>query len=106
TILQERLKKAADYFLQKMVEIVIPILDNPEYETDNKAIKKKMVELIANLQTETDKKKICLQAVSKGFNIKTYIEARALACIEKQSYKSTDKAAGIKIKNSEFYTRL
>ncbi len=105
-LLQERLKKAADYFLSKIKIIVENHLVNAGYETDNKALRKRIAELLGNLETEIEIKKNCLNSIGQGFSVKDYLAARAVASIEKPSVKVRTKVAAMELSHPEFYSKL
>jgi hypothetical protein len=81
--LQERLRKAAAYFVETLShQVLIPILDNA-VETDNKEVKRQLKDSIENLQREAVVKIACFNASREGFYAKSYLEARAKSGIEK-----------------------
>lgn len=90
--LQERIKKASLYFEEKINLHICNILQNLEIETDNKAVKKSLKENIENLYQEAFIKAACFKACQSGFYIKTYLDAKAKASIEKVQLKSETKA--------------
>ena len=89
--LQERVKKACAYFAEKTKEHISDVLQNTEVETDNKEIRKLLKEAIENLYQEAFIKTACFGACSEGFTVKTYLDARAKASIEKIQVKKEVK---------------
>jgi hypothetical protein len=89
--LQERIKKASAYFAEKTDKHFCEILSVIEIETDNKAIKKILNDSIENLFRETIIKTACFKSCIYGFNVKTYLEAKAKAAIEKEQVKRISK---------------
>jgi len=90
--LQERIRKACSYFADKTEENICKILQNTEIETDNKEIRKSLKEAVENLYLEAYIKTACFGACAAGFSVKTYLDARAKASIEKIQLKKVDKA--------------
>jgi nucleoside-triphosphatase THEP1 len=85
--LQERIKKASTYFAEKINLHVLEILQNIQIETDNKALKKALKESIENLYQETLIKMACFNKSSTGFSVKTHLDVKAKAAIEKPEVK-------------------
>ncbi len=104
--LQERLQKASAYFLAKLQEHLVSQLDDASYDTDNRALRKRIAGMIGTLETEIEIKKACLESVAKGFTIKDYLIARALANIEKPAVKARTQAAAVTLSNADFYRKL
>jgi hypothetical protein len=105
-LLQERLQKAAGYFLAKYKEHVQDAFENLYFESDNKAVRKKVSEILQRLETELQVKKACLLTVQEKFTIKKYLEARALAAIEVPGVKMSQPNAEAKVVNPDFYMIL
>ena len=106
--LQERVKKASEYFSGKMDQIVVHPFSEATVETDNKAIRKSFSEAIDKLRKEIHTKKVCFELCKNGFSIKSYLETKSKAAIEgpetgraKQPGSSTSFTI-----HPEFYTRL
>ncbi len=104
--LQERLKKAADYFLSKLKENLEIPLEHSGFETDNRAIRKRMAELLGQLETEISTKRAVLESIAGGFSVQRYLEARALASIEKPAVKARKQAASLDVTYPDFYRKL
>jgi hypothetical protein len=104
--LQERLKKAADYFLTKLKEHLESPLENAGFETDNRAIRKRVADILGQLETELAAKRAGLESVTGGFSIQRYLEARALASIEKPAVKARKQASSLNVTYPDFYRKL
>ena len=92
--LQERIKKASVYFAGKTDLHVCEILQNLEIESDNKALKKSLKESIENLYQEAYIKSACFKVSFTGFYVKTHLETKAKAALEKlQLKRSTDSVS-------------
>lgn len=104
--LQERLKKAADYFSGKLNEHLFPLVGNAGFETDNAALWKRISEVVGKLENQLEIKKLCLESVKKGFKIKEYLHARALASVVKTGSKAKRAAVPAGVANPDFYRKL
>ena len=89
--LQERIKKACTYFAKKTEEHICQVLQNTDIETDNKEIKKTLREGMENLYQEAFVKTACFKTCTSGFSVKTYLDAKAKASIEKIQLKKEVK---------------
>jgi hypothetical protein len=105
-LLQERLQKAAIYFLAKLKELVQTPFENLYFESDNKAVRKKVNDILQRLESEIRIKKACLLTVQEKFTIKKILEARALAAIEITGPKIPGARVEAKVENPEFYSRI
>jgi len=108
--LQERVKKAAVYFLEKIEDHLLSQLDRFVIETDNKEVKKTVGKAEEKLRQETDYKMACIQVCKNGFFVKEYLTERAKAAMEKpserQRKKKTKQAVRDDIENPELYQLL
>jgi hypothetical protein len=80
--LQERVKKASDYFAGKLDLVIGQPFSAATFDTDNKAIRKSFNEAADKLRKEINTKKVCLELCKNGFSIKTYLETKSKASIE------------------------
>jgi hypothetical protein len=81
-ILQERVKKAAEYFTPKLESALDGIHNGFKVETDNKAVRKSFADAMERLRKESSMKISCLNAVKTGFRPGEYLNARAKTAIE------------------------
>ncbi len=95
--LQERLIKASIYFADKTESILNSVLQKIRVETDNKAVRKSINEVLGNLRQDIAVKMACLDTCKAGFYLKNYQRARALAFIEKPA--PIKRAASVEEKN-------
>ena len=79
---QERIQKAASYFLDKTHQIVIALLDKTTIETDNKEVRKRVNDVLGFLRIEVRMKQKTLEACLEGFSIPAYLNAKSKAAIE------------------------
>ena len=91
--LQERLKKACHYFLEKLESDLIDILKNIDIEIDNKVVRKSVNDVVGKLSEDAAVKRACLKSCKDGFFVKRYMEIRAKAVIEPQDKKLKIKAS-------------
>ncbi|MDD4107680.1 MAG: helix-turn-helix domain-containing protein [Prolixibacteraceae bacterium] len=105
-LLQERVKKAADYFLDKLNEQIVPRIENISFETDNSAVRKRISGAVDKLENQIEIKKACLDSVTKGFKIKNYLNAKALASVARSGSHLKRIAVPAGIANPDLYKRL
>ncbi len=86
--LQERVKKAADYFSDKLEAALKEILTGYSVETDNKTVRKSVSEALERIRKEGVTKLACLNVVKSGFTISKYLDARAKSAIDIPAVKS------------------
>lgn len=79
--IQERINKACIYFDDKLRTVILSPTKDIEILSDNKTVKKTLLESLKNLIVEMEVKLACLDAAKNGFNIKSYLEAKAKASI-------------------------
>lgn len=102
--LQERVKKACRYFVDKIDEVIIAGMDKVSFEADNKAVKESMSEVLNKLKKEVFIKRSVLKNSLEGFETLSYIKCRAnaeidfinLEKVQVTTRKETKVAAGIK----------
>lgn len=80
--LQERIRKAAVYFHEKLNGILIEPLGTMAWESDNRETRKLFTSVIANLNRDCQIKKACLASCTEGFVLKDYLTVKAKAAIE------------------------
>ena len=90
--LQERVKKASMWFYDKTQEILYMRVQNLWVETDNKTVKKTLDQAIDKLLSEIMLKSACFKACQNGFEISSYLSARAHASIEDSAGRKKMKA--------------
>jgi hypothetical protein len=90
--LQDRVKKGSIYFAEKIKTVIIQVLQDTTLETDNKEVRKSIRQVLENLEEDSLVKLSCFEASKTGFEVKTYLEARAKASIIKPEVKQEIKA--------------
>ncbi len=86
--LQERIKKACAYFLEKLETVLERPLKSTAFETDNAAVRKSLHEAFGKLHKEINIKRSGLASCQDGFILKDYLKARARASIDLGSTKA------------------
>ncbi|MBN1117476.1 MAG: HRDC domain-containing protein [Bacteroidales bacterium] len=81
-LLQERIAKASAYFNEKIQTRIFSIITSLRIDTDNKNVKKDFKKYIENLYQEACVKTACMKSVLNDFDLKKFLEVRALASIE------------------------
>ena len=99
-LLQERVKKAGEFFSVKLEAALKVILSGYSVETDNKTVRKSVSEALERIRKEGVTKLACLNAVRSGFEIGKYLDAKAKSAIDipavrSHSAKSVDDTSGI-----------
>jgi len=91
--LQERIRKAAAFFGDKLKLVLIDQVEMITFETDNKTIKKSIKENIERLLEKAFLKKACLDACINGFELSRYLSVRAKTVISaaQQPSKTLEK---------------
>ncbi len=80
--LQERIRKAVPYFLEKTNENILTHLKQLSFETDNKAVGKSLNETLLKIRELLAVKLACMNTCKNGFVLKDYLHARAVAALE------------------------
>jgi superfamily II DNA helicase RecQ len=99
-LLQERVKKASEFFSDKLQWVLKEILAGFSVETDNKTVRKSITEALSRIRKEGIAKLACLNAVKSGFTINKYLEVKAISSIDmretkSRELKSVDDTSGI-----------
>jgi tRNA uridine 5-carbamoylmethylation protein Kti12 len=107
-LLQERVKNGCIYFAEKLKCNVEDVLLNSAFQTDNKAIRKAISDHLDKIEKEFIIKKACLDTVKNGFSIKSYLETKSKASIEKpEQAKAKASFASLSTMNyPEFYMQM
>jgi len=104
--LQERVKKASVYFSEQVKDLIQKKIDNLNFETDNKAVRKLIKGAIDRLQQESLLKYTCLQACVNGFVVKDYLDSKAKASLEEQTPKPVRKKSAILVSSDIAHPEL
>lgn len=108
--LQDRIKKASDYFSGKLDQIIAQPLSEATFESDNKTVRKSFNDAADKLRKEIYTKKVCFDLCKNGFNIKTFIETKSKAAIDipeiGQKGQPSSASSSTFTKYPDFYTKL
>jgi len=108
SVIQDRIKKACAYFLDKSKRQVSELLLKASFETDNKAVGKSIDEIMLKLRELIAVKEYCFKACDRGFVVKDYLGARAKAVLQKysRSFKEKSGRKEVTTKHPELYNQL
>jgi tRNA uridine 5-carbamoylmethylation protein Kti12 len=87
-VLQDRIKKAAAFFSDKIETLMGGILKGFSINTDNKAVKKSVNDSYERFRKETGIKMACLAATRNGFRVSEYLDAKSKSFIEVSTAKA------------------
>ncbi len=82
--IQVRVKKACEYFSDKLKEIIGDALDDVYFETDNASLRNSLNNAVNRCREEIQIKLSCLEDSKNGFEVKKFLETRALAAVGQQ----------------------
>ncbi len=82
-IIQDRIIKAINYFIENTNKFIKKPFKTLTFSTENKAVKKDFTKQLDNLEDEINVKLFCLEALINGFSISKYLDIRANAVLEK-----------------------
>ncbi len=91
--LQERVKKAAVYFGEKINTILMEGLKDADLDVDNKILKRRIKTRAGELKEEAESKLAAFEECLKGFDVKRIMDARAKALVKKGQTKSSRQKA-------------
>ncbi|QGY45258.1 AAA family ATPase [Maribellus comscasis] len=91
--LLERIKKAADYFSEKVQEVLLDGIEQVDWDIDNSTVKKKIKQRVNDLAGEAKTKLAVLAVCRNQFSVKEIMEARARAMIESSGVKPKKQKA-------------
>lgn len=108
--LQERVKKACEFFSVKLETVLKEILGGYSVETDNKTVRKSVSEALERIRKEGAIKLACLNSIRSGFKISNYLDAKAKSAIDIPAAKS-HRAASVEdtsgnIEHPELFRQL
>lgn len=82
-LLAERIGKGATYFANKLDEIVKPLVESTQIDSDNKDIKERAAEAVYNFQQSFALKCYLLKRViDNGFNVSAYLKDKAIGVLQ------------------------
>jgi hypothetical protein len=108
-LLQERLKKGAEWFLEKTEHTLIDPLGLIQFDSDNQSIKKLMKEEFRRLSEVIHISRECLKHCRNGFSIEGMIRTRAMAALDTPDFtrqKSFAPTRDYPGKHPELYRKI
>ncbi|MBR3699030.1 MAG: helix-turn-helix domain-containing protein [Bacteroidales bacterium] len=105
TILQERLTKGAIYFKEQLDKLTEGFFELP-FKTDNKAINELLTEALGQFKEDLQTKQSCLETCCKGFSIKEYQRAKAVAVLEAEKKPKAKVSIKDDLKGNSLYKQL
>lgn len=105
-IIQDRIRKAVDYYLQQLDMHFTSPLASLTYSSDNKAILKDFKEDIEEFKSLLAQKIFCLKACREGFNTRKYLKARAQAIFEEVQLIKNESSKEETTNHPELFKRL
>ncbi len=103
--LQERLKKAAEYFIKFHENEIVSKIENSSFETDNATVKKSITESLSSVDEILNIKQKCLDVCFNGFKINEYINVRAKSALDEKA-KPKKKVKSVDTKFPDLYSIL
>ena len=106
--LNERITKACHYFHSHLQQLIPPLIDDANADTDNAALEKTIENQIKRIEEEYTIRTNCLEACFDEFTIESYLHARSVSSIEKGKTQKRQKqqSESSASKNSGLYSRL
>lgn len=107
--LQERIKKAASFFIPKLDDDFLKSFSETNYETDSLELESKAKSQLERITKGIAEKLVCLKTCKNGFNSLQYINARATASIDlpkRKRAKKIDKTPITDLEHGELFTTL
>ncbi len=80
--IQDRFKKAIDYFTNQTEEFIKKPLEEITFSSDNKAVKKDFEKQFENLQDILSVKLYSLKKLTQGFHVQEYLKVRSNAVLQ------------------------
>lgn len=105
TLLQERLTKGAIYFKEQLDKLTEGFFELP-FKTDNKAINELLTEALGQFKEDLQTKQSCLETCCKGFSIKEYQRAKAVAMLEAEKKSKAKVSIKDDLKGNSLYKQL
>ncbi len=103
----ERSQKGANYFINKIEELILPLIGGWDIELDNAENQKSLDDLYSSFTTLLYAKVELLAVAAAGFAIAAYLDRRAKVGLEKPKFKSVKvKEKSLDIQNPLLFDRL
>jgi guanylate kinase len=106
TELQDRIKKAANYFSENLKIHLVAFIENLHFDTDNKAVKKLLATSLEKIQKEVFVKSSCLTNTLNGFETISYIRKRSDSEVDFRPTSKEKEITPLKVSTSVNYPEL
>ena len=101
-LLAERIHKAANYFLERLDELLRPLIERAALDSDNREIKERLTEATYNLrQSFAQKRHLLARVVEHGFNVSTYLRDKAIGLLEADAPARRERKASKAVEKVE-----
>lgn len=90
-LLQDRVRKASDWFVKKLTDDLVPAAKNIQVITDNKAIRKTVLETLAKLHEVLFVKHACLSATQTAFSTIGFQRTKVNAALDFEALQKIRK---------------
>ncbi|WP_372772422.1 helix-turn-helix domain-containing protein [Mangrovibacterium sp.] len=106
--LQERVKKASQYFHERLLKEWQEELKSASFETDNHAVKKDVQERLLKMKSMLQVKLTCWQLCTNGLVVSDFLSVRAKALLTgvPEAKETATPTKGIDTKNPELFRKL
>jgi len=89
TVIQDRIKKASEYFFQKTEHELAEVIKSITFVTDNSSLEESVEKIIKTINEIISVKKLCLKECTTGYDVLPYLKVRAMAVLQKFNKKAT-----------------
>ena len=81
-LLAERIHKAATYFVEKLDDLLRPLVEHATIDSDNQEIKERITEATYNFkQSFSQKHHLLTRVIANGFHVATYLKDKAIGLL-------------------------
>ena len=81
-LLAERIHKAATYFIEKLDDLLRPLVEHATIDSDNQEIKERITEATYNFkQSFSQKHHLLTRVIANGFHVATYLKDKAIGLL-------------------------
>ena len=91
--LAERVHKAATYFLERLDELIQPLVERATLDSDNKEVKERLAEAAYSFkQSFLQKRHLLSRVVENGFSVSTYLKDKAIGTLNADAPTKRERA--------------
>ena len=94
--LQDRLRKASSWYLEKLEKLILMPMGEATFETDNKSIRKQVLDLLEKISEMVHIQKACFQHLQTSFSIPEFLKTKSKAKIEPVRITQPEKTRNLK----------